>query len=34
MQTLTQLWLKKNQIGDKGAKSIAQALQKNTVREN
>jgi hypothetical protein len=34
MQTLTQLWLNKNQIGDKGAKSIAQALQKNTVREN
>jgi hypothetical protein len=34
IQTLSTLYLTNNQIGDKCAKSIGEALQKNTVREN
>ena len=34
IQTLKELYLYSNQIGDKGAQSIGEALQKNTVRQN
>lgn len=34
IQTLTKLDLQDNRIGDEGAKYLAQALEKNTVKKN
>ncbi len=34
IQTLTELFLQNNQIGDEGAQYLGEALQENTVRQN